>query len=164
MPSSISISSIIWQTLFHSLLVSAGGGGVNLPGEILDTFNDITSMTSNVVGGEELPVQIVVDTVKPISSNIFDNIGNERIVTYQPPVSNGFDYYGNDLANYPTSDPAYCAANCETTAGCVGFVVATEIEGCWLKSAFVNPTPRSNRQVYLKLGTTLPPTRKYPRL
>ena len=82
------------------------------------------------------------------------------LVKFQPPVSNGFDYNGNDLANYPTSDPAHCAAYCETTAGCVGFVVATEVQGCWLKSAFGNPYPNNNRPAYLKLGTTLPPTRK----
>ena len=123
--SSISVSSIILQTLSLSLLVSAAGGQVD-------------------------------DTAK------FESWLDPWLAEYQPPFSNGYEYFGNDLVYIPMTDLGFCATYCYQTAECVGFVLATDVEGCWIKSAFENPSPNSNRRIYLKPWTTLPPTRKDP--
>jgi len=74
---------------------------------------------------------------------------------YTGPVT-GFDYPYNDLGNWPTSDPNQCASYCASNPSCNMFVTATDSQNCWTKSAAQNKTANSNRNVYPKIGYTLP--------
>ena len=74
---------------------------------------------------------------------------------YTGPVS-GFDYPYNDLGNWPTSDPNQCASYCASNPNCKLFVTATDSQNCWTKSAAQYKTPSTTRNVYPKVGTTLP--------
>ena len=66
------------------------------------------------------------------------------------------DYPGNDLANYPTSDPNVCADRCNDDPRCVGFVTAADGQACWTKSGFANPGWNDKRPVWTKPGVGLP--------
>ena len=74
---------------------------------------------------------------------------------YTGPVS-GFDYPYNDLGNWPTSDPNQCASYCASNPNCKLFVTATDSQNCWTKSAAQYKTPSTTRNVYPKVGYTLP--------
>jgi len=70
----------------------------------------------------------------------------------------GGDWWGSDIANYPTSDPEACATNCNSATGCVAFVTATDSQNCWIKSKIDSTQyhPATTRQYYTKPGTSLP--------
>ena len=74
---------------------------------------------------------------------------------YTGPVT-GFDYPYNDLGNWPTSDPNQCASYCASNPSCNLFVTATDSQNCWTKSAAQNKTASTTRNVYPKVGYTLP--------
>jgi hypothetical protein len=70
----------------------------------------------------------------------------------------GIDYTGYDIGSMvANSDPDACAKLCDANTQCVGYVLATDIKGCWLKSKFANPTPSNMRTVRVKPGQPTPP-------
>ena len=70
--------------------------------------------------------------------------------------STGSDYPGSDLGNFSNPDPNFCADKCNNTTNCVGFVVSTTGQGCYLKGTFVGPVASTTSVVYVKPGTILP--------
>lgn len=74
---------------------------------------------------------------------------------YTGPVS-GFDYWGNDLGNYPTSDPNKCAEYCTANSNCKLFATANDSQNCWIKSVAADKRSSGTRLVYPKVGYTLP--------
>ena len=68
----------------------------------------------------------------------------------------GSDYPGNDLGNFSNADPNFCADKCNNTSGCIGFIVDSSGQGCYLKGKFANPGTSTTRNVYVKPGTVLP--------
>lgn len=69
----------------------------------------------------------------------------------------GFDYPGNDLGDWETSDPEQCAAYCLGNPACNLFVTATDRPHCWIKSVAQNKSPGNIRVVYPKKTYTIPP-------
>ena len=69
----------------------------------------------------------------------------------------GIDYPNNDLKVFPSSDPNACATACDANPQCVGYVLATDSQNCWLKSKFANPTPSNKRTASVKPGQPSPP-------
>ena len=71
------------------------------------------------------------------------------------------DWWGNELGNFPTSDPNECAKKCDANSSCVAFVTASDSQNCWLKSkldpAMNHPGSASVRQYYTKSGVVFPP-------
>lgn len=70
----------------------------------------------------------------------------------------GGDWWGNDIASYPTSDATTCAKNCNDAPDCVAFVTATDSQNCWLKRSIDSNAyhDQNNRQYYTKPGVNLP--------
>jgi len=65
----------------------------------------------------------------------------------------GQDYPGNDLAQLPIGDASGCSQKCDGTNGCVGFVMASDSQNCWLKSSFGDPIQSSVRPTYTRQDT-----------
>jgi hypothetical protein len=70
--------------------------------------------------------------------------------------ANGSDYPGNDVGNWSNADPNFCADKCNTTPGCVGFIVSTTGQGCYAKSKFENPIASATSNAYTKPDVILP--------
>jgi hypothetical protein len=70
----------------------------------------------------------------------------------------GIDYPGGDIGSMvANSDPDACANLCDANSRCIGYVLATDIQACWLKSKFANPKPNSMRTASVKPGQPAPP-------
>ena len=68
-------------------------------------------------------------------------------------LQTGFDYPGNDLGNWGTSDVNFCKDRCNENQNCTAFVTAADGQGCWTKSQLANKTPTINRPTYVLTGT-----------
>jgi len=71
--------------------------------------------------------------------------------TYEGP-ENGVDYPGNDIQEFPNSDPNYCADRCNDRSECVGFATNSAGQNCWLKSSFGAPIQSDQRPTWKKPG------------
>jgi PAN domain len=75
-----------------------------------------------------------------------------NITGYAGPMG-GQDYPGNDIAQLPIGDATGCSQKCDGTNGCVGFVMASDSQNCWLKSSFGQATQSSVRPTYTRQDT-----------
>ena len=71
--------------------------------------------------------------------------------TYEGP-ENGVDYPGNDIQEFPNSDPNFCADRCNDRSECVGFATNSAGQNCWLKSSFGAPIQNDQRPTWKKPG------------
>lgn len=61
----------------------------------------------------------------------------------------GFDYGGNDIKSYKNTSETKCLQYCSNNSECIG-IIRSSSDDCWLKSAFGEKSPNSDRLVYYK--------------
>jgi hypothetical protein len=108
--------------------------------------------TSDIAGAASSTLASAPVTATPVSPSPAPASGTSGYIG----PSNGSDYPGNDLGNWSNADPSFCADKCNTTPGCVGFIVSTTGQGCYAKSKFENPVNSSTSNVYSKPDIVLP--------
>jgi len=79
------------------------------------------------------------------------NTNIASLKTYEGP-ENGVDYPGNDIQEFPNSDPNDCADRCNDRSECVGFATNSAGQNCWLKSSFGAPIQNDQRPTWKKPG------------
>ena len=67
----------------------------------------------------------------------------------------GFDFPRNTLSMYPTNNPDSCAALCDASSKCAGYVLDTQSPMCMLKSYFGTSATSTLRNSYSKPGISL---------
>jgi hypothetical protein len=156
------------------------GGGSDAGGSSVSDFtefhevdwigNDLTSMSTMTLDGCASLCRARADCVVftfsltaacSIKGDLGDpssDMGNSYLRNSNNPVSAyslgiGLDYPGNDLMKMQTAGPIPCAKACDSTSGCVGFVMGTSKSAdagtCWLKSGiFGTGSPNASRMTY----------------
>jgi hypothetical protein len=70
-------------------------------------------------------------------------------------MKSGFDFPHNTLSMYPTNNPDSCAALCDASSKCAGYVLDTQSPMCMLKSYFGTSATSTLRNSYSKPGISL---------
>ena len=110
--------------------------------------NNMSLSTSDTSGNDAGGIFSCTDGRCCTTGTVWDDISGCIASSSAWTTTSGMDYPGNDIQYMLNSTKDACVSSCMNTEGCVGALMRSPDNTCWLKRSIDNPTPYPNMEMY----------------
>ena len=149
---SVAVSTAVVKP-YWTMVSGINYGGNDIPSASMTNTNanlcqvQCSTIGSNCVGALfDNSSNICYPKSKLVPSGLYPK--DDVYVTPNTTIS-GYDFYGNDIASVTNSNPDACRASCKLSQNCLGGVLATDTNTCFLKNKLVASSVNPNRTLII---------------